>query len=320
MSFASAVKNDLVRVEANRRCCRLAEFAAFLRVCGCIHIEGNRKISISLTTEHPAAARKIFSIGRELFGLEMSIRVHRKTRLQKNQVFDILVPAQKGIGKLLALLGLKSPDESENMDFPGEFGEDITKNDCCRRAYLRGAFLGAGSMNNPSGDYHLEFSSGDRSHAELLKELLAGFGIKAKLVQRKQAYVIYLKGSEAIADTLNVLGSHRSLLEFENTRIVKDMRNRINRQINCENANLDKTVGAGLRQIEDIKLIEEKMGLVKLPDTLRQAAQARLSNPDSSLSDLAEILGIGRSGVNHRLRRLTEIANDLREKERKLPK
>ena len=122
-------------------------------------------------------------------------------------------------------------------------------------------------------------------------------------------------GSEAIADTLNVMGSHRSLLEFENTRIVKDMRNRINRQINCENANLNKTVSASMRQIADIKLIEERLGLDKLPDGLRQAAQARLSNPDSSLAELAELLRLGRSGMNHRLRRLGEIASELREKE-----
>ena len=126
--------------------------------------------------------------------------------------------------------------------------------------------------------------------------------------------MVYLKGSEAIADTLNVMGSHRSLLEFENTRIVKDMRNRINRQINCENANLNKTVSASMRQIADIKLIEERLGLDKLPDGLRQAAQARLSNPDSSLAELAELLRLGRSGMNHRLRRLGEIASELREK------
>lgn len=313
MSFAAAVKNDLVRVQASRRCCRLAEFAAFLRTSGCIHIE-DRQVSLSLTSEHPGAARRVFSLGKELFDLDMQILVHRKARLQKNQVFDIRIPPQAGVGQLLRLLGLHGLERSEDFLFPGELGQDLLENACCCRAYLRGAFLAAGSINNPAGDYHLEFSANDRRQARLLHGLLADYEIKSRITQRKQAYVVYLKGSEAIADTLNVMGSHRSLLEFENTRIVKDMRNRINRQINCENANLNKTVSASMRQIADIKLIEERLGLDKLPDGLRQAAQARLSNPDSSLAELAELLRLGRSGMNHRLRRLGEIASELREK------
>ncbi len=312
MSFSKAVKNDLVRINPSRDCCQLAEFAAFLKISGSIQIGSRQSISFSIITEHPGATRRMFVFIRKLFGLEAQILVHRKARLNKSQVFDIRIPPQKGTEKVLALLGLKDPGQAAYMDFPGKIKEDMLLKPCCKRAYLRGAFLAGGSINNPEGNYHLEIVCNDKEHCRLIREILADFGIEAKTTQRKQMFVVYLKGSEAIADTLNIMGSHRSLLEFENIRIVKEIRNRVNRQTNCENANINKTVNSGLSQVEDIKLIDEHIGLDRLPSTLRQAAQARLSNPGGTLAELAENLGLGRSGMNHRLRRLRELASDIR--------
>ncbi len=313
MSFAAAVKDDLARVEANQTCCKLAEFAAFLRIGGHVHISGRQEVALSLTTEHPAAARRVFALAKEVFALQTEIVVHRKTRLRKNQVYDIRVPAQTGLEQVFRRLGLMGLDQVWQADFPGPISPQVLRRDCCRRAYLRGSFLAGGSINDPSGEYHLEIACTDGANARLVVALLDGFGIPARSTRRKQNTVVYLKESEAIADTLNVMGSHRSLLEFENTRIVKDVRNQVNRQTNCENANLNKTVAAGLRQAEEIRTIDRLLGLEKLPEALEEAARARLDNPDCSLADLGELLGVGRSGVNHRLRRLTELARQLRQ-------
>ncbi|MEG1501413.1 MAG: DNA-binding protein WhiA, partial [Clostridiales bacterium] len=230
MSFASSVKDDLIRVEVNKDCCKLAEFAAFLRISGKIHISGHDGVSIGLTTEHPAVARHIFSLIKEIFALNTEIIVHRKNRLKKNQVFDINIPHQEGINRLLSILGLMTEDKIWDMAFPGKLSNDLLQQSCCQRAYLRGAFLAGGSINDPSGEYHLEIACNDPDQAELLKNIMASFEIFAGITKRKQMSVIYLKESEAIVDTLNIMGSHRSLLEFENTRIVKEMRNMVNRQ------------------------------------------------------------------------------------------
>lgn len=315
MSFSSAVKQDLSRIKPSLECCRLAEFTAFLRATGSIHIGGRQGVSISMVSEHSQAVRVVFTLIKELFDLDTQVTVHQKNSLHKNKVYTIHIPAQKKIEQVLALLGITSPDnifdegKEESIDL---VNRELLARACCRRSYLRGAFLGGGSINSPKGDYHLEISCNDKNNAFLIKDLFKDLNITAKITQRKQMYVVYLKGAGAIADTLTILGSHRSLLDFENIRIEKGIRNHVNRQMNCENANLDRIVASAENQIKDIKLIEERIGLDKLPDTLHQAALARLANPESSLSDLAVELGIGRSGVNHRLRRLKEIADEFK--------
>ena len=315
MSFSATVKNDLARVVSQQKCCKKAEFIAFLRSCGNIHIGSRNTVSLSLTSEHSKTARKMYSLAKDVFGLETEIIVHRKARLKKNQVFLLNIPPQPGIKDVLLLLNIK--DESQLWHHQGEITKDLVNNKCCPRAYLRGAFLGGGSINDPQGEYHLEFSCSDQNHAVFIKELLADFEINGKMTKRKQTFIVYLKYSEEIVKLLNIMGSHRSLLEFENTRIVKDMRNQINRQVNCENANLNKVVKAGLKQVEDIKDIDRYLGLKNLPKNLKEMAYLRLENPDSSLSELSEYLHIGRSGINHRLRRISEIAEELRNRDKR---
>jgi DNA-binding protein WhiA len=313
MSFATSVKDDLSRVISQKRCCRQAELAACLRWAGNINIGPAQSLSLTLSTQHAGAARKIFTLCKDLFNLKVEMMVYRKNRFKRNQVYSIHILPQKGISKLLELLGVMDKNDIWRLDFPGPPDLRIIKKNCCHRAYLRGAFLVAGSINDPGGEYHLEIICNDRQQALLLQELMSEFEIKGKIISRKQQYIIYLKESDKIIDLLNIMGSHRSLLEFENTRIVKGMRNQVNRIVNCETANLNKTINAGLRQAEDIQLIADKIGLEKLPHQLREVAQLRLSYPEKSLTELTELIRLGRSGINHRLRRLSEIAANIRD-------
>ena len=186
---------------------------------------------------------------------------------------------------------------------------------CCRRAYIRGAFLAAGSVNDPKKNYHLEFVLAERETAEQLQGLINSFRLEAKVVERKEHFVVYLKEGEQIVDLLNVMEAPVALMDLENVRIVKEMRNDINRKVNCETANLNKVVGAAVKQLEDIAYIEETIGLSSLSEQLEEVARLRLKYPDTSLKELGSYLAapVGKSGVNHRLRKISNIAETLRE-------
>ena len=260
MSFSLTVKNELAHLKTEKECCRKAELVGFLRMGGNISIGGKGKISVSMETENAAAARKMFTTIREVFGLKAEILMYKKRKLKKNQIFVIRVPSQEGIEVLLDLLGLMSGDiwgaGIEQTDL-----QQVVLGACCARSYLGGVFLGGGSINNPEGNYHLEITTADERHCAMIVDLLNQYDIFAKTMERKNSYIVYLKESDQIVEFLNVVGAHHSLLEFENTRVIKDMRNRVNRLVNCETANLNKLVNASMRQAEDIRLIDEKIGI-----------------------------------------------------------
>lgn len=203
----------------------------------------------------------------------------------------------------------------------GELHEPVSpllmKNSCCQRAFLRGAFLSVGSMSDPQKSYHLEFVCSDEPKAEQLRSVMAEFDIEARIVPRKKYYVVYLKEGSAIADLLNVCEAHKALMRLEELRVVKDVRNSINRRVNCEAANITKTVNAATRQIEDIEYLRDHYGFDRLSPSLRQMAEVRLENPDSPLAELGTFLepAVGKSGVNHRLRKLSELADRMREEQ-----
>lgn len=194
---------------------------------------------------------------------------------------------------------------------------EMSQHSGCRRAYIRGAFLAAGSMSDPGKSYHLEIVCAGRSDAALLVHWIEAFGIQAKIAARKQKYIVYLKDSTQIVNLLNVMEAHKSLMELENVRIIKEMRNSANRQSNCDSANISKIVRTAARQVEDIRYIEAHMGLEALPPALAEMARIRLDYPDVSLQELGTYLEppVGKSGVNHRLRKLKEIAESLRTEE-----
>jgi DNA-binding protein WhiA len=193
--------------------------------------------------------------------------------------------------------------------------KELIKTKCCRRSYLRGAFLGGGSVSSPDSDYHLELTAGNEKLGEDLAALTNRFtGLNAKLSRRKQSWLVYLKESDQIADFLALIGAHGSLLEFENARVLKGMKNQVNRLVNCETANLEKTVNAAFRQVNGIRLIDERIGLDTLNPSLAQIARLRLDNPEATLKELGELMRppVGKSGVNHRLRKIEEIAEKLK--------
>ena len=249
---------------------------------------------LDLEMENEAIARKCFTLLQKTFNINNVMReVDEEKVLQALHLYDDvhqIVPLDTPVNALLV------------------------KNSCCVRAYLRGAFLCAGSMSDPEKSYHLEFVCSRPEQAGQLKDMIQEFQIEAKIIKRKKYYVVYLKEGSGIVDLLNVLGAHVSLMNLENLRIVKEMRNSINRRVNCEAANITKTVNAASKQIEDILLIQKQYGFENLPDNLRQMAEIRLEHPDAPLKELGEYLepAVGKSGVNHRLRRLSEIAEHMR--------
>lgn len=314
MSFSSVTKNELSRINLEDSCCALAELAALVRMNGAIQITGMQNLNIKFTTENAAIARRIFSILKMIYKTDIEVMVRRNKQLKKNNNYLILINDKNISQKVLFDVAFIKEDRSNLFDPSYIMPERLIEKRCCKRSYIRGSFLGGGSMSNPEKTYHLEFVTNNEDHAKDLRDIINSFDLSSKIIQRKENFVVYLKEGEQIVDLLNIIGAHQALLKLEDIRVLKDVRNNINRLVNCETANLEKTIEASMRQIEGIKLIEKKKGLNKLPDNLREIAELRLSYPDSSLKEIGEMLSppIGKSGVNHRFRKIEEIANDLR--------
>lgn len=314
MSFSSATKNELSRIPLENRCCAIAELAALVRMNGLIQISGNKKVNLKFSTENAAIARRTFSLLKKLYKIDIDVMVRKNKQLKKNNNYLIAVGSTRDTKKILNDVGLIIGDSSDFFKINYKIPSKIIKKRCCKRAYIRGAFLGGGSISNPEKTYHLEFVTNSQQHSEELCNLINSFGLNSKIVIRKESYVIYLKEGEQIVDLLNIMEAHVALLKLEDIRVLKDMRNNINRVVNCETANLSKTINASLKQIENIEYIEENLGLNKLPDNLREIAELRLEHKDASLKELGNMLSptIGKSGINHRFRRIEEIAEKLR--------
>lgn len=289
MSFSAEVKAELEKAIPGSRHCQLAELAAIIHFGGRIAIEKEGKAEIVLHSENDAAFRKYFTLLKKTF----IIGTDATKVLEALKLF--------GEGKQIRTL-----EEGVNPM--------LIKNGCCRRAYLRGAFLCIGSMSDPQKSYHLEFVCEWETQALQIQEVIRSFELDARIVKRKRYYVVYLKEGAGIVDLLNVMGARLSLMSLENLRIEKEVRNSVNRQVNCETANIAKTVNAANKQIEDIRLIEKHYGFSNLPENLREMAMVRLAYPESSLQELGGYLNppVGKSGVNHRLRKLSEIADKIR--------
>lgn len=315
MSFSSIAKNEICRILEEKECCQISELSAILRMSGTIQIFGRQGMGFRITTENPAIARRVFTLLKNLFGIHTDIMVKKNSALKKNNIYLLDVSSEHGAKNILLKTGMLKMNEEGVINFTNRISNEIIKRNCCKRAYLRGAFLGAGSLSNPEKTYHMEFVANSQEHAEELMKLINSFELNSKVIQRKNNYIVYLKEGENIIDLLNIIGAHAALLDLENVRIYKEMRNNVNRLVNCETANLNKTVDAAFRQIESIKLIKQKVGLKKLHPGLREVAELRLNYPDVSLKELGEMLipPIGKSGINHRLRKIERIAEELRD-------
>lgn len=300
MSFSGTVKEELATQIDSARHCRLAELAALIHFGGST-CEGGAHLC--LETENEAVVRKCFTLLKKTFNIDTVVTRGKNRLLPDDGAEARVIQALHLAGREGSMLALEAPVNTL-----------LIKNSCCARAYLRGAFLSIGSMSDPEKSYHLEFVCNERTQAEQLQNIIREFQIEAKVIKRKKYYVVYLKEGAGIVDLLNVIGAHVSLMNLENLRIVKEMRNSINRRVNCETANISKTVTAASKQIEDILLIRDKYGFENLPDNLRQMAEIRLEYPDAALKELGGYMEpvVGKSGVNHRLRRLSEIADGIK--------
>ena len=315
MSFSSEVKEELSRQDTSARHCRLAELAEIIGMCGDVCISAMERYRLRIQTENEAVARKCFTLLRKTFSINSDVSVHLHKRNGKgSQIYTLLIRDHAEVLRVLQALKL--------VDAAGEIQEQVSpanqllvQKSCCRRAFIRGAFLAAGSISNPEKSYHFEIVCVSPERAEQLQALIRTFGPDAKTVQRKKHYIVYIKEGAQIVDMLNIMEAHVSLMNLENIRIVREMRNDVNRKVNCEAANINKTVSASVKQMEDIRYLETRQVLDHLPLNLVQIARLRLENQDASLKELGEMLvpPVGKSGVNHRLRKLSRLAEELRQ-------
>lgn len=316
MSFSLKVKNEVCRNSELSKDEIAAQLSAIMKSSGTLGFGFNRSITFKIVTENPAIARWIFKNLKDFYDIHTKLLVKKSNSLKKNNIYMVLIPEEVDVKGLLQELGIIEKDGLFNIHYgvPAE----VIKNENCKRAYIKGAFLGGGSISNPEKTYHLEFVTHDQDYANELSGLINSYKLNSKVIQRKNSFVIYLKEGEQIVDLLNIIGAHNALLELENIRIMKEMRNNVNRIVNCETANLSKTVNAAVRQVESIKLIQSEIGLDRLPKNLKEVAKLRLAFPDESLKELGSMLNppVGKSGVNHRLRRIEKIADELRKEGR----
>ncbi len=290
MSFSAQVKEELAKIYAGHKHCRKAELAGMYQYGGQIGRVESDCYTVGFSTENAEVSKKGFTLLRKTFNIDFG------KNLSEKELFDFL-------NKMEAV-------EEESLD-------NVTNRICCKRAFIRGVFLAVGSISDPEKGYHAEFVCEEEDEARLLRNLLETFDMESKILERKEHFVVYMKEGSAIVDLLNVMEAHVALMELENLRILKEMRNSVNRRVNCETANINKTVNAAAKQVEDIQYIERQKGLASLPDMLYEMARVRLEYPEATLKELGELLvpPVGKSGVNHRLRKISEYAEKLREKE-----
>lgn len=313
MSFSSDVKKELCQQYSTARHCCIAEFAALFALAGQVKKFQNGTVYVKIHTENLTVAQKSYILLRKTFHAEIEVMVRRRN-LQVGTSYSVFVSKKRDVVNILKAIKILDEQKNQLSSLSG-INYLLVQNTCCKRAFLRGVFMVSGSVSDPKKAYHLEMAVLSEKLAYQIREVISSFMIDARIIERKKYYVVYIKEGSQIVDFLNVTGAHNALMDFENVRIVKELRNSVNRQVNCETANIDKTVSAAARQIEDIKYIQCNMGFGKLTDGLREIALLRLEYPEYPLQELGKLLSkpIGKSGVNHRLRKLSDIAKQMRE-------
>ncbi len=315
-SFSSNVKHELSRVYGHARHCLVAEIAAMT----CLGARSSDSAQISqewvFKTENVTVARKYFTLLKKTFNIECSVSVRKTQGLGRSRIYILEISQSKDLERLKKGCRIF-------MTQDGSCGCDrlILRQDCCRRSFLRGAFLSSGSVSDPVRSYHFEIVCTGMEQAVLVQETIQSFQVPARVIQRKGHCVVYVKDASQVVDLLGVMGAHKALLEMENVRIVKEMRGRVNRSVNCEMANLNRTANAAARQIADIRFLMESRAFYLLDPPLRELAELRLQYPEASLAELGQMLDVpvGKSGVNHRLGKISETARRIREKQGDIP-
>ena len=309
MSFTSNVKSELLTNKADN-CCNLAELSALLKIHGDVHLSSDG-LSVEFNTTNLKIVRKVITFIKELYRIDVDIMSKKQMKLKKNDLY--IVTIRNKASQIINELGLMN-NSDDIMNDPNLLKE------CCKRAYLRGAFLASGSINSPkSSSYHLEISTSTEQDAINIRDLLNFFLLNAKYIKRKRGYIAYIKEAEKIADFLRVVSAIGGLLNFEDERIQRDFVNSITRDMNMEIANQNKTLGAANKQLRSISVLENMLDMNKLSKSMKEAIELRKENPEASLQELSEISGemfnkiISKSALNHRFRNINDLADQIME-------
>ena len=308
MSFTEDVKNELARKHRESPKERAAELLALLRMSGSVITGAGGKWGMEFSTSNSAVARRGLISLKKDFGLAPAVMVRQGRRLRKKNVYTLTVLPFEGGSHFLEKMDIWSMGKIHDC-------EKLTTTEE-KQAYLAGAFLGGGTVSSPQSDYHLEMVTRSSVFAEEICKVMRVLSLHPKMTDRKNDYIVYIKDGDEVSAFLQITGASQCYLEFENVRVMKDMRNRVNRQVNCETANLQKSVDAALRQLSQVHLVMKYMDLSALPPKVREAAEKRLENPHKSLGELAELLGISKSGLAHRFQKISALAREFEAREK----
>ncbi len=310
MPFSSQVKDELAHQQPRKMCCQIAELSAIIHISGSLHLQGQpNRYALHISTENAAVARKVLKLFNDLFDMRGEVTV-RRFRLSDANNYLVYIPENPKMVQSLNELGIL--DDSLNIKYG--IVPRLIKKSCCAVAYLRGLFMGGGFIGDPKGKYHFELSTDNYGLAGDAVKLMNRFDLYPKIRERKNRFLIYLKGTEPMVQFLALIGAHTALLKWEDVRIIKSMRASVNRLVNCDTANLNKSVEAALSQLSDIAIIDEEMGLDNLPAGLSTLARTRLANPEASLEELGKEHDpkLSKSAVYHRIRRIKQLADKFR--------
>ncbi|MFA7079211.1 MAG: DNA-binding protein WhiA [Syntrophomonas sp.] len=305
MSFSNDVRNELTRIIPEKSCCRKAELAALLMLRADIEENKDGRPCLITTVENATPARKIYRLLKKAYGLSSSVQVQEKKRFRKSRLYLVETPLNSpGGDDLRRDLGVSAKGVKRQVNWA------LIGKTCCKRAFLRGIFISRGFINRPEGNYHLEIVLNDSRLVSDVGKIMQKLEVEARISERKSSLLLYIKESEKIVDFLRIVEASRALLDFENVRIIKSMRNQVNRQVNCETANLAKTVDASVRQVEMIEKLIGKIGVKGIPGNLRELALVRLDHPDSTFRELGVMLNppLTKSGVAYRMKKLESFA------------
>ena len=315
MSFSSKVKEELSKDCNNPRHCCIAETAAIISMCGKVIFDEKDHVRIEIHTENVTVARKYFTLLKKTYNINTDISIRHSSSLNKSRSYILSVNDDETARKILMTCRLMKPFGVIEEDFSIS-DSLIIQRECCKRAFIRGAFLASGSVSDPVKTYHFEIVCLSEAKAKQLQMIMETFNINARVIKRRKYFVVYVKDSSQVVDLLNIMGAYNALMDMENVRIVKDMRNNVNRKVNCETANINKTVSAAVKQIEDIRFIQMSSAFDELPESLQEMAELRVRYPEATLAELGQLLDtpVGKSGVNHRLKKISLFADELRER------
>ncbi len=313
MSFTAQVKDELSRVEAVCSHCDKAVLAALVRIEGTLFVSGKNRYRVEVATDAPSVARQVIKLLHELYKLKTNLTVRRSV-LHKTPNYLIECPAQPHLGAALLDMGVLSAEGGLQLGI----SEQLVAKDCCAAAYLRGAFLGSGFVSDPRGDFHFEIIVETQDLADGIVALMARRGINARVMQRRNSYMVYLKSGPTILEFLALVGAHQSALSMESARVIKSVRNDVNRQTNAEIANQAKTSRASMDQLYAIRLVLEAYGMEDLPPALQDFIKLRVRNPDATLKELGELATppLSKSAVYHRVRRIEQMAREVEQRKR----